>query len=191
MVHSQCSHIVRLSSIRLLTFVAHERIVIDIKGAKRECSHCHKGETIMTINLEHTALLKQLKEIAHDSIFASDSPIASDYLQIFYDYFVEDLDELIEPGENLWYQLEHTLDYSSPYFFEWLNSFSLKRILGVMEDEDDPNVEVLIWNDGSGPGESLRRSYVTYLAGFPLNTIRDYFDREEGIDIANEKLIIE
>ena len=145
----------------------------------------------MTINLEHTALLKQLKEIAHDSIFASDSPIASDYLQIFYDYFVEDLDELIEPGENLWYQLEHTLDYSSPYFFEWLNSFSLKRILGVMEDEDDPNVEVLIWNDGSGPGESLRRSYVTYLAGFPLNTIRDYFDREEGIDIANEKLIIE
>lgn len=60
-----------------------------------------------------------------------------------------------------------------------------------MEDEDDPNVEVLIWNDGSGPGESLRRSYVTYLAGFPLNTIRDYFDREEGIDIANEKLIIE
>lgn len=145
----------------------------------------------MSINPEHTALLEQLKEIAHDSIFASDSPIASDYLQIFYDYFVEDLDELIEPGENLWYQLEHTLDYSSPYFFEWLNSFSLKGILGVMEDEDDPNVEVLIWNDGSGPGESLRRSYVTYLAGFPLNTIRDYFDREEGIDIANEKLIIE
>lgn len=145
----------------------------------------------MTINLECTALLKQLKEIAHDSIFAFDSPVASDYLQMFYDYFVEDLDELIEPGENLWYQLEHTLDYSSPYFFEWLNSFSLKGILGVMEDEDDPNVEVLIWNDGSGPGESLRRSYVTYLAGFPLNTIRDYFDREEGIDIANEKLIIE
>lgn len=145
----------------------------------------------MSINLEHTALLKQLKEIAHDSIFAFDSPVASDYLQIFYDYFAEDLDELIEPGENLWNQLENTLDYSSPYFFEWLNSFSLKGILDVMEDEDDPNVEVLIWNDGSGPGESLRRSYVTYLAGFPLNTIRDYFDREEDIDIANEKLIIE
>lgn len=111
--------------------------------------------------------------------------------EIFYDYFADDLDELIEPGENLWNQLEGTLDYSSPYFFEWLNSFSLKGILGVMEDEDDPNVEVLIWNDGSDPGESLRRSYVTYLAGFPLNTIRDYFDREEGIDIANEKLIIE
>ena len=145
----------------------------------------------MPINLEHTALLKQLKEIAHDSIFASDSPIVSDYQQGFYENFIDDLDELIEPGENLWDQLEGTLDYSSPYFFEWLNSFSLKGILGVMEDEDDPNVEVLIWNDGSGPGESLRRSYVTYLAGFPLNTIRDYFDREEGIDIANEKLIIE
>ena len=43
------SHSVRLFRIHTLTFVAHERIVIDIKGAKRECSHCHKGETIMTI----------------------------------------------------------------------------------------------------------------------------------------------
>ena len=53
------------------------------------------------------------------------------------------------------------------------------------------DVEVLEWNDGSGPDENLRRSYVTYLADFPLDAIRDYFDREEGIDIANEKLIIE
>ena len=141
----------------------------------------------MSINLEHTALLEQLKEIAHDSIFASDSPVASDYQQEFYDYFIDDLDELIEPGENLWYQLEDTSGYS----WDWLNSFSLEGILGVMEDEDDPNVEVLEWNDGSGPGENLRRSYVTYLTGFPLDAIRDYFDREEGIDIANEKLIIE
>lgn len=145
----------------------------------------------MPINLEHTALLKQLKEIAHDSIFAFDSPVASDYLQIFYDYFVEDLDELIEPGENLWDQLEGTLDYSSPAFFDWLNSFSLRDILDVMEEGVESDVEVLEWNDGSGPGENLRRSYVTYLADFPLDAIRDYFDREEGIDIANEKLIIE
>lgn len=145
----------------------------------------------MSINLEHTALLKQLKEIAHDSIFAFDSPVASDYLQIFYDYFVEDLDELIEPGENLWDQLENTLDYSSPAFFDWLDSFSLRDILDVMEEGAESDVEVLEWNDGSAPDENLRRSYVTYLADFPLDAIRDYFDREEGIDIANEKLIIE
>ena len=60
-----------------------------------------------------------------------------------------------------------------------------------MEEGVESDVEVLEWNDSSGPDENLRRSYVTYLADFPLDAIRDYFDREEGIDIANEKLIIE
>lgn len=98
-----------------------------------------------------------------------------------------ELHESLEAGENLWDCLERSMDYSSAILFDELNSLSLVDLLLCISDPDD--IEGYPDPDMSAI-EAVRCGAVMYIIYSWMNMLRVEWEREFGMDFANEEVIL-
>lgn len=96
----------------------------------------------------------------------------------------------MEEGANVWYVLEDLRDYSSNLFTWLYDSLTVEELQSMVNLSDvDPLWLTEKTDEDLDVEERLTRAYVDHLTGV-TNEFREVWEKEFGVDFANEDIIV-